>query len=227
MLLPARAARRTSGSAHAPSSPSAAPGAPRMNGSGSTAAATALPPTPQSRNSARTSSGPWRSSSRQPNSPIATDADELVPAVGVGEQRRWRAPRRRRSSACSARSASGTHGQREEAEQRQRDERDRRRTGRRVGSRAEAGDLAPSRSGSSVGPGPARGASGGASPPSRSIFGARLRSRVPQYGHSVMYGLTSDPHFLQTTKRSGAPVIDIDLRGGSTSGRRCRLTRRR
>ncbi len=40
--------------------------------------------------------------------------------------------------------------------------------------------------------------------PSRSIFGARLRSRVPQYGHSVMYGLTSEPQFLQTTKRSGA-----------------------
>src|SRR3954465_9013269 len=39
--------------------------------------------------------------------------------------------------------------------------------------------------------------------PSRSIFGARLRSRVPQYGHSVMYGDTSAPQFLQTTKRSG------------------------
>src|SRR4051794_10199680 len=34
--------------------------------------------------------------------------------------------------------------------------------------------------------------------PSRSIFGARLRSRVPQYGHSVMYGETSAPQFLQT-----------------------------
>src|ERR1700727_1783115 len=43
--------------------------------------------------------------------------------------------------------------------------------------------------------------------PLRSIFGARLRSRVPQYGHSVMYGLTSDPQFLQTTKRSGPPVL--------------------
>src|SRR3954471_20367069 len=39
--------------------------------------------------------------------------------------------------------------------------------------------------------------------PSRSIFGARLRSRVPQYGHSVMYGDTSEPQFLQTTNRSG------------------------
>src|SRR3954470_9602354 len=39
--------------------------------------------------------------------------------------------------------------------------------------------------------------------PSRSIFGARLRNRVPQYGHSVMYGDTSAPQFLQTTKRSG------------------------
>jgi len=37
----------------------------------------------------------------------------------------------------------------------------------------------------------------------RSIFGARLRTLCPQYGHSVTYGLTSDPQFLQTTKRSG------------------------
>jgi hypothetical protein len=44
---------------------------------------------------------------------------------------------------------------------------------------------------------------GGAAPPPRSIFGARLRTRCPQYGHSVTYGLTSDPQFLQTTKRSG------------------------
>jgi hypothetical protein len=33
-------------------------------------------------------------------------------------------------------------------------------------------------------------------------LGARLRRRCPQYGHSVMYGLTSDPHCLQTTNRS-------------------------
>jgi hypothetical protein len=26
---------------------------------------------------------------------------------------------------------------------------------------------------------------------------------VPQYGHSVMYGDTSEPQLLQTTKRSG------------------------
>src|SRR4051794_4172227 len=38
----------------------------------------------------------------------------------------------------------------------------------------------------------------------RSIFGARLRTRWPQYGHSVTYGLTSDEQFLQTTKRSGS-----------------------
>ena len=43
--------------------------------------------------------------------------------------------------------------------------------------------------------------------PSRSIFGARLRRRVPQYGHSVMYGLTSEPQFLHTTKRSGELAI--------------------
>jgi hypothetical protein len=43
--------------------------------------------------------------------------------------------------------------------------------------------------------------------PSLSSFGARLRSRLPQYGHSVMYGLTSDPQFLQTTERSGPEAI--------------------
>src|SRR3954469_2410179 len=48
----------------------------------------------------------------------------------------------------------------------------------------------------------------------RSSFGARLRSRVPQYGHSVTYGLTSDPHFLQMTKRS-APGIGASIVRGS------------
>src|SRR4051795_8426928 len=51
-------------------------------------------------------------------------------------------------------------------------------------------------------------ARGSASSPPRSSFGARLRTRWPQYGHSVTYGLTSDPQFLQTTKRSG---WDTDL----------------
>src|SRR5437588_8841511 len=52
--------------------------------------------------------------------------------------------------------------------------------------------------------------------PSRSIFGARLRSRLPQYGHSVMYGLTSDPQLLQTTKRSGLPALTTtDCRAAS------------
>src|SRR3954468_1014035 len=49
--------------------------------------------------------------------------------------------------------------------------------------------------------------------PSRSIFGARLRSRVPQYGHSVMYGDTSEPQFLQTTNRSGPVATDPILCG--------------
>src|SRR3954467_11404059 len=39
--------------------------------------------------------------------------------------------------------------------------------------------------------------------PPFSSFGARLRRRVPQYGHSVMYGDPSELHFLQTTKSSG------------------------
>src|ERR687896_2001139 len=47
--------------------------------------------------------------------------------------------------------------------------------------------------------------------PPRSSFGARLRSRVPQYGHSVMYGDTSEPHFLQTTKRSGPLAISPSI----------------
>jgi 5-dehydro-2-deoxygluconokinase len=41
----------------------------------------------------------------------------------------------------------------------------------------------------------------------RGSFGARLRRRLPQYGHSVMYGLTSDPHCLHTTNRSAPEVI--------------------
>src|SRR5437868_3707159 len=39
--------------------------------------------------------------------------------------------------------------------------------------------------------------------PLLSSFGARLRTRCPQYGHSVTYGLTSAEQFLQTTNRSG------------------------
>ncbi len=48
-----------------------------------------------------------------------------------------------------------------------------------------------------------RGGLAGGEASGRSIFGARLRSRVPQYGHSVTYGLTSAWQFLHTTKRSG------------------------
>src|SRR4051794_35213619 len=48
-----------------------------------------------------------------------------------------------------------------------------------------------------------RRARGRSDSPPRSSLGARLRTRWPQYGHSVTYGLTSDPQFLQTTKRSG------------------------
>src|SRR3954465_1406987 len=62
------------------------------------------------------------------------------------------------------------------------------------------------------------------SPVERSIFGARLRTRCPQYGHSVTYGLTSEEQFLQTTKRSGSltrtriPVRKSRL-GGLDGGR--------
>src|SRR3954451_7346649 len=66
--------------------------------------------------------------------------------------------------------------------------------------------------------------------PSRSIFGARLRRRVPQYGHSVIYGLTSEPQFLQTTKRSGELAIYppmIGGAGGAVGGMRRALRSRR
>src|SRR5918995_117999 len=48
----------------------------------------------------------------------------------------------------------------------------------------------------------------------RSILGARLRTRWPQYGHSVTYGETSELQFLQTTKRSGSLTASEDTRGG-------------
>ena len=47
------------------------------------------------------------------------------------------------------------------------------------------------------------------SPEERSIFGARFRTRCPQYGHSVTYGLTSEPQFLQTTNRSGCDTVPL------------------
>ena len=60
---------------------------------------------------------------------------------------------------------------------------------------------------------PSAGAAAAAAAPSAcrpcSSLGARLRSRVPQYGHSVMYGETSEPQLLQTTKRSG-PLDMVD-----------------
>src|SRR5215213_6882380 len=59
--------------------------------------------------------------------------------------------------------------------------------------------ISPARSGPRRG----RALRGALGVPPRSSFGARLRSRVPQYGHSVMYGDTSEPQLLQTTNRSG------------------------
>src|SRR5215207_8741044 len=65
--------------------------------------------------------------------------------------------------------------------------------------------ISPGRSGASRG----RERRGAFGVPPRSSFGARLRSRVPQYGHSVMYGDTSEPQLLQTTKRSGPLAMGI------------------
>src|SRR3954454_19914679 len=75
-----------------------------------------------------------------------------------------------------------------------------------------------------------RAARGGLGTPPRSSFGARLRSRVPQYGHSVMYGDTSEPQLLQTTKRSGPLAMSPrhSTPPGATPGRiRTSLRRRR
>ena len=47
-----------------------------------------------------------------------------------------------------------------------------------------------------------RGTASGSAP--RSSLGARLRTRWPQYGHSVTYMLTSEPQFLQTTNSSAS-----------------------
>src|SRR3954447_16511651 len=57
--------------------------------------------------------------------------------------------------------------------------------------------------------------------PRRSSFGARLRKRVPQYGHSVTYGLTSDPQLLQTTL-SSVSLTPARISAGS-SGRGLRV----
>src|SRR5215211_6259729 len=54
---------------------------------------------------------------------------------------------------------------------------------------------------------------GTGSPPERSILGARFRTRCPQYGHSVTYGLTSAPQFLQTTNRSGCDTVSLRVPG--------------
>src|SRR3954469_10167051 len=64
--------------------------------------------------------------------------------------------------------------------------------------------ISPGRSGARRGRGRLRRAErGGFGTPPFSSLGARFRRRVPQYGHSVMYGDTSARQFLQTTKRSG------------------------
>ena len=74
----------------------------------------------------------------------------------------------------------------------------------RAATRRRIPGISPGRSGARRGRGRLRRAERGAfGMPPFSSFGARLRSRVPQYGHSVMYGDTSARQFLQTTKRSG------------------------
>src|SRR5687768_8068828 len=48
------------------------------------------------------------------------------------------------------------------------------------------------------------------SSPSRSRRGARFLSRVPQYGHSVTYGLTSEPQLRQMTLSSGPAILAFE-----------------
>ena len=83
---------------------------------------------------------------------------------------------------------------------------DERRRDVRASVAADPGDLAgaqpPERGRAARAPGAAR-----ARRPSCGNLGARRRSRLPQYGHSVMYGLTCDPHCLQTTNRSAPEDI--------------------
>jgi hypothetical protein len=40
-----------------------------------------------------------------------------------------------------------------------------------------------------------------------------LRTRWPQYGHSVTYMLTSEPQFLQTTNSSASLTVSEDTPG--------------
>ena len=148
------------------------------------AAVTASPPTPPIRNSPSTTSGPWRRSSSQPNRPIAADDQERVAGVVVGERRREQPPpvrarlaedlelvvgrpARSATAACptSPRTTSTIVAY-----------------GRRVGPDAGISSRR-SRVSSGGGRAPRRFS---ATRPSRSSFGARLRSRLPQYGHSVM-----------------------------------------
>src|SRR3954454_14836981 len=76
--------------------------------------------------------------------------------------------------------------------------------------------ISPGRSRPSDGVGGRRRALGALGTPPFSSFGARLRSRVPQYGHSVMYGLTSEPQLLQTTKRSGPLAMGTPVYAGES-----------
>ena len=89
------------------------------------------------------------------------------------------------------------------------------RSSRRAGGRAGCPGSRRARSGAEP---RARRRLGALGVPPRSSFGARLRSRVPQYGHSVMYGDTSEPQLLQTTKRSGP--LAMGIQGYAPHGRR-------
>ena len=142
---------------------------------------------------------------RSPKIASADRDDEQIADVDVGEGRgQVRATTRcrmgrsgRRRSRARHRSPSGSAAGSPSRRSRQRSRRD----GRRRAREALAGEAA-ARAG---GRGRRRrrfGRCASSTSPRRSSFGARLRSRAPQYGHSVTYGLTSEPQFLQMTLSS-------------------------
>src|SRR5581483_2356460 len=175
----------------------------------STPAVAATPPIPPAANSATTGSGPWRRSSSHPYSATAPRVTKAKPvlsytngAVTSFHQSFPGLP----TTATSARLICDVRHSRQPTRPN--------RTRNIVAYGRESArmpGISPLRRRESEGAGGLRRRRFSATRPSRSIFGARLRRRLPQYGHSVMYGLTSDPQLLQITNRSGPPALTIRL----------------
>ena len=200
-LAPRRVARAP-GTAHAPSSPSAAPLAPSAKREGLERSGDRDPAHAAGAEQRRRPAGPWRRSSSQPKSAIATTARRTRTRGCRRRTARWRrATTRRRAGRAPPRPRGGTPPASQAS-----DASSDASTSATVANGRESArmpGISPGRS-APRGAGAWRAQAAGDDPPRRvSSFGARLRSRVPQYGHSVTYGLTSEPQLLQTTKRSG------------------------